>query len=48
MCEARKTGNEKKNKKWKPDCSITNIAAIHPFQKPAEYKMCMEEAKGAM
>merc|ERR1712151_98998 len=44
-CEAKRPGNEKKNKKWKPDCATTNTAAIHPFKKPAEYEACMEAAK---
>ena len=45
IAEALSTDTELKKKKWRPDCSTTNIAAIHPFLKPAEYKTCMEEAK---
>ena len=44
-CEAKRPGNEKKNKKWKRDCGATNTPAIHLFKKPAEYKKCMEEAE---
>jgi hypothetical protein len=44
-CAAKRPGNEKKNKKWKPDCASTNTPAIHPFKKPEEYKKCMEEAE---
>jgi hypothetical protein len=46
-CEAKRPGNEKKNKKWKPDCSTTDTPAIHPFKKPADYIKCMEEAAAA-
>jgi len=45
-CEAKRPGNEKKNKKWKPDCSTTDTPAIHPFKKPADFIKCME-ATGA-
>ena len=41
----KKPANEKKNKKWLPDCGSTNTPAIHPFKKPAVYKQCMEEAE---
>ena len=44
-CKAKKPANEKKNKKWKPDCGSTNTPAIHPFKKPAKYKKCIEEAE---
>ena len=47
-CEAKRPGNEKKNKKWKPGCSSTNTTAIHHFKKPEEYKKCMEEAETVM
>merc|ERR1712190_165999 len=46
-CEAKRPGNEKKNKKWKPDCSTTDTPAIHPFKKPADFIKCMEEAAEA-
>ena len=44
MCEAKRPGDQKKNEKWKPDCSATNTPAIHPFKKLAEYKECMAAA----
>ena len=44
-CEAKRPGNVKKNKKWKPDCASTSTPAIHPFKKPEEYKECMEKAE---
>jgi len=44
-CSAKRPGNEKKNKKWKPDCATTSTPAMHPFKKPAEYFACMEAAK---
>jgi len=47
-CEAKRPGNEKKNKKWKPDCASTSTPAIHPFKKPAEYEECMEAAEKVM
>ena len=40
----KKPANEKKKKKWLPDCGLTNTPAIHPFKKPV-YKQCMEEAE---
>jgi len=42
MCEAKRPGNEKKNKKWKPDCAHTDTPGIHPFKKPADYTACFE------
>merc|ERR1712150_101304 len=47
-CPAKRPGNEKKNKKWKPDCSTSNTAALHPFKKPADYLACYEAAKDVM
>jgi len=46
-CEAKRPGNEKKNKKWKADCSQVLTAAIHPFKKPDEYFACMDAAPSA-
>jgi len=40
-CEAKRPGNEKKNKKWKPDCATTDTPAIHPFKKPEDYTACL-------
>ena len=42
MCAAKKPGNLKKSKKWKPDCAATETPAMHPFKKPDEYAACME------
>ena len=47
-CEAKRPSNEKKNKKWQPDCASSNTPALHPFKKPSEYKKCMEEAELVM
>ena len=33
-CEAKRPGNEKKNKKWKPDCASSSTPALHSFKKP--------------
>merc|ERR1719414_579496 len=41
-CEAKRPGNEKKNKKWKPDCGSTDTPAMHPFKKPTQYQDCMD------
>ena len=46
MCAAKKPGNLKKSKKWKPDCAATETPAMHPFKKPDEYAACMEAAAG--
>ena len=35
-CEAKRPGNEKKNKKWKPDCASSSTPALHSFKKPVE------------
>jgi len=40
-CEAKRPGNEKKNKKWKPDCATTDTPAMHPFKKLKDYKACL-------
>jgi len=42
MCEAYRPESEKKNKKWKPDCAVTNTPAMHPFMKPKEYFECLQ------
>lgn len=43
-CEAKRPGNEKKDKKWKPDCTQTHTPGMHPFKKPDEYFACMAAA----
>jgi len=42
MCQAYRPEGEKKNKKWKPDCSVLQTAAMHPFMKPADYFECLK------
>merc|ERR1712024_219430 len=36
MCKSYRPEGMKKNNKWKPDCSVTMTAAMHPFNKPKE------------
>jgi len=43
-CEAKRPGDQKKNKKWKANCAGTSTPAIHPFKKPSEYFACMDAA----
>jgi len=42
MCQAYRPEGEKKNKKWKPDCAVTQTAAMHPFKKPQDYFDCLK------
>jgi hypothetical protein len=44
-CEADRPQNQKKNKKYKPDCVGSTAATLHPFKKPAEWVKCWEEAQ---
>merc|ERR1712190_531611 len=44
MCAAKRPGNMKHSKKWKPDCSSTSSSAMHPFKKVSEYEACMKAA----
>jgi len=44
-CAAKRPGNEKKNKKWEPDCASTSSPAMHPFKKVDAYFKCMDAAK---
>lgn len=44
-CEAKRPGDQKKNKKWKADCSAAATPAIHPFKKTKEYFECMDAAR---
>jgi hypothetical protein len=41
-CPADRPKDQKKNKKWQPDCN-RNTPAIHPFKKPAAYFKCLEQ-----
>jgi hypothetical protein len=43
-CEAKRPADQKKNKKWKADCSSTSTPAIHPFKKPTDWANCYEAA----
>ena len=43
-CEAKRPGNKKKDKKWKPECNGATTPALHPFKKPVEYFACMDAA----
>merc|ERR1712060_548987 len=42
-CEADRPVAEKKNKKWKPDCTEKSTAAYHPFMKVGDYVKCYEK-----
>jgi len=42
MCQAYRPEGEKKNRKWKPDCSVTQTAAMHPFKTPEAYFDCLK------
>jgi len=41
-CEAWRPEGEKKNAKWRPDCSMTKTAGMHPFKKPKSYFDCLK------
>merc|ERR1712151_915181 len=43
-CPAKRPADQKKNRKWKADCSTAATAAIHPFKKPTDYFACMDAA----
>jgi len=45
MCQAYRPEAEKKNRKWKPDCAVTNTAAMHPFMKPKDYFDCLKDTQ---
>ena len=47
-CEAKRPGDEKKNKKWHPDCGSINTLAIHPFKRIEEYKQCISRNGGVL
>merc|ERR1711879_1126543 len=34
MCKAFRPEGQKKNEKWRPNCALTQTAAMHPFMKP--------------
>ena len=41
-CEAFRPQGEKKNKKWKPDCAVTQTPAMHPFKSTTDYFDCLK------
>jgi len=45
-CEFWRPEGQKKNAKWRPDCSVTQTAGIHPFKKPAAYFDCLKATQG--
>jgi len=45
MCEANRPEGEKKNRKWKPECSTATTPALHPFKDPADYFNCLLETQ---
>merc|ERR1712232_1100011 len=36
-CPADRPADQKKNKKWQPNCATVPTAAMHPFKKKAEW-----------
>merc|ERR1712062_237385 len=42
MCKAFRPEGQKKNEKWRPNCALTQTAAMHPFMKPYEYFECLK------
>jgi len=41
-CAVWRPEGQKKNLKWRPDCSTTQTPAIHHFKKPEEYFNCLK------
>merc|ERR1711963_75149 len=41
-CAAWRPEGQKKNRKWRPDCSVTRTPAIHHFKTPKEYFDCLK------
>jgi hypothetical protein len=41
-CEFWRPEGQKKNAKWRPDCAVTQTAAIHPFKQPKDYFDCLK------
>merc|ERR1712029_689632 len=46
-CPADRPVDEKKNKKWKPNCAEVSTAAMHPFKKLDEWVQCHEATVAA-
>merc|ERR1719242_1602162 len=41
-CAYWRPKGQKKNTKWRPDCSVTKTPGIHHFQKPEHYFDCLK------
>jgi hypothetical protein len=41
-CEADRPEEEKKNKKWKPNCDTVATTTYHPLMKPEAWAACYE------
>jgi len=46
-CPADRPADQKKNKKWKPNCAYVSTAAMHPFKKLDEWVQCHEATVAA-
>jgi len=46
-CPHDRPAGQKKNKKWKPDCSQTCRASIHPMKKPEDWFNCFHASTSA-
>lgn len=46
-CPGDRPKDQKKNKKWEPDCAGALTPAIHPFKKPAQWEKCYKESNAA-
>jgi len=46
-CPGDRPNDQKKNKKWKPNCAQTFTPAMHPYKKPKEWLACYEESSAA-
>jgi len=46
-CPADRPKEERKNKKWKPNCAWAATPAMHPFKKTEEWKQCYEATTAA-
>jgi len=46
-CPADRPKDEKKNKKWKPNCAWVATPAMHPFKKTQEWIQCYEATTAA-
>jgi hypothetical protein len=44
-CPVDRPLDQKKNKKWQPNCAQAYTSAMHPFKKPTEYFKCLDETQ---